>query len=431
MRFNSYLYEKTNENLNLKVLDFSLFLDSFSAHEKIDWKFYYMSMMSINPKLSKAFKNWFSLQLDSIALKRKKCLVLDLDNTLWGGILGEDGIEGIKIGGSYPGNAFTYFQTGIKELSKKGILLTICSKNNETDVLQIWDNLPGMVLSDKDFVASRINWNNKAENIKELAEELNLGLDSFVYIDDNPTERDLVRGILPMVEVPDFPDQPYELARFYKQLVERYFTVYKLTKEDIFKTQQYKENAFRSELQKKYTNFDDYISNLGIEISISSAKDFNISRIVQMCQKTNQFNLTTKRYIEDEIRSLIAQESWVNCISVKDKFGDNGISGLIIVTFDMDHLDAEIDTLLLSCRILGKKIEHQFMSFILNKLFQNDIRKVSATFIPTQKNMQVASFYEDCGFSLIETDVDGRKKYMLKKENFKYDQEKKYKVIEV
>jgi FkbH-like protein len=430
MTFNNFLTEKAKKHSNLKVVDFTSFTRDFSPEVLTDWKFYYLSMMSISPKLSNEFNAWFVAQLDSIALRRKKCIVLDLDNTIWGGILGEDEIQGIKVGGGYPGNAFADFQEGLAELSKKGILLTICSKNNESDVLSVWDKLPGMVLKKQDFTASRINWKDKAQNIEEISKELNLGLDSFVFLDDSPTERELIKGMLPMVEVPEFPTQPYALREFFKSLVDKYFAIYKLTDEDLLKNQQYRENAQRAEFQRLYSSFDEYIRNLEIEVSIMQANEFNISRITQMTQKTNQFNLTTKRYTDSNILNLLNHGSWIHCINVKDRFGDNGITGLLIIQVNLDNKLASIDSFLLSCRILGKKIEDQFLAYILDKLFLQGINEVRSKFIPTSKNEQVSDFFDKHGFTLINTNNSGEKNYSLKREDFSYQISNNYKIIE-
>ena len=363
--------------------------------------------MGMNPRLSKPFAEWFSRKLDEIALKRKKCLVLDLDNTLWGGVLGEDGIEGIKLGGDYPGKAFHYYQDALLELSKSGVILTVCSKNNEEDVLEAWEKNPFMVLKKDNFAAWRINWADKATNIKELAEELNIGLDSFVFVDDNPTERELIKQVLPMVEVPEFPAQPYELPQFFKDLVERYFRVYSLTNEDKQKTEQYKANAQRAQAQRSFVDFDAFLESLDIQITIEAANEFNIPRIAQMTQKTNQFNLTTKRYTDAEVRSLV-QAGWkIWCISVADKFGDNGITGCIMVNGDT------FDTFLLSCRILGKGIEDAFIKKILSLLKESGVKTVLALYVPTAKNAQVKDFYERCGFTCVKEETDGRKSYVL------------------
>lgn len=322
-------------------------------------------------------------------------------------MLGEDGISGVKMSGDYPGNAFQYFQEALLSLSKSGVILTLCSKNNEDDVKELWEKNPFVKIRPEHIAAYRINWNNKADNIRELAKELNIGMDSMVFVDDNPTERELVRQQLPMVEVPEFPKRSYELMEFYKHLVNEYFQIYQLTTEDLSKTEQYKMNALRASEAAKFTDLTDYIKSLNIHIDIIKADEFNIPRIAQMTQKTNQFNLTTRRYSESDINNFILNGDLVYCISVKDKFGDNGITGAIIINRKGDI--AEIDTFLLSCRILGKNIEEAFIISMLEILFEKGISTVCASYIPTLKNSQVENFYERVGFALISKEDNGKK----------------------
>ena len=406
-QYNAVLFEAEKNHPNLKVIDYSEFTRRYPVTELFDWKFYFISQMGINPKLTKDFQVWWQHKLDSIALKRKKCIVLDLDNTLWGGVLGEDGISGIKIGGDYPGKAFAFFQKSLLQLSKAGVILAICSKNNEADVLEAWDKNPFMVLKKEHFAAYRINWTDKATNIKEMANELNLGLDSFVFVDDNPTERELIKQMLPMVSVPDFPSQPYELPTFFKQLVDDYFKVYSITEEDKNKTEQYKANAARVQAQHSFADFGTFLESLDMQITIEAANEFNIPRIAQMTQKTNQFNLTTKRYTDADVKGFLASGWKIWCISVADRFGDNGITGCIMVNGD------EIDTFLLSCRILGKGIEVAFVKKIMAFLKESGLVSVKAAYLPTAKNAQVADFYDRCGFHCIAENADGSKNYEL------------------
>lgn len=419
--YNAALVQAETEHNNVKLLDMREFTRKYPINDVFDWKFWFISQMGMNPKLSKPFAEWFQRKLDEIALKRKKCLVLDLDNTLWGGVLGEDGIEGIKLGGDYPGKAFHYWQEALLELSKSGVILTVCSKNNEADVLEAWEKNPFMVLKKDNFATWRINWTDKATNIKELADELNIGLDSFVFLDDNPSERELIKQVHPMVEVPDFPVQPYELPVFFKEVVEKYFRVYSITSEDKKKTEQYKANAQRAQAQKSFVDFDAFLESLEIQITIEAANEFNIPRIAQMTQKTNQFNLTTKRYTDADVRSFV-QAGWkIWCISVADKFGDNGITGCIMVKpndNDNHNLnEVEIDTFLLSCRILGKGIEIAFIKRILIELRNQGVTEVKAEYIPTAKNAQVKDFYEKCEFPCVTEETDGSKQYALNIEN--------------
>lgn len=418
--YNKTLFELSEQYKNLKVVDLSEFTRCYPASELIDWKFYFISQMGLSAKLAKDFKAWYSRKIESIALKRKKCLVLDLDNTLWGGVLGEEGIEGIQIGGDYPGKAFLYFQEALLELSKSGVILTICSKNNEQDVLDAWEKNPFLVLKKEHFATYRINWTDKATNIKEMAEELNLGLDSFVFVDDNPTERELIKQLLPMVEVPDFPAQPYELPMFFQKLVEDNFKVYSITDEDKKKTQQYKANASRAQEQRNFGDFTAFLRSLDIQMTIEQANDFNIQRIAQMTQKTNQFNLTTKRYTDADIRKFL-QEGWkIWCLSVADKFGDNGITGCIMVN------GSEIDTLLLSCRILGKGIENAFLKKVLSLLRENGVGEVKALYLSTLKNKQVSDFYDKNGFAVLTEEPNGSKQYNMDLSNANLETEDYY-----
>ena len=409
--YNATLFEAEKAHANVKVIDYSEFTRRYPMADLFDWKFYFISQMGINPKLTKDFQTWWQRKLDSIALKRKKCIVLDLDNTLWGGVLGEEGICGIKIGGDYPGKAFAFFQKSLLQLSKDGVILTVCSKNNEGDVLEAWEKNPFMALKKEHFAAYRINWTDKATNIKELADELNLGLDSFVFVDDNPTERELIKQMLPMVSVPDFPIQPYELPVFFKQLVEDYFKVYSITEEDKKKTEQYKANAARAQAQHSFADFGAFLESLNIQITIEATNEFNIPRVAQMTQKTNQFNLTTKRYTDADVKSFLAQGWKMWCISVADKFGDNGITGCVMINGDT------IDTLLWSCRILGKSIEKAFLTAIMMRLSQDGVEKLHAEYIPTAKNVQVADFYDKMQFEMTNKGTDGIKQYEINLSN--------------
>lgn len=420
--FNTYILNLAKENSNIKIIDFAEFASQYKKSELIDWKYYFTSQLAFSAKIATDFKRWFEQKENQIALKRKKCIVLDLDNTLWGGVLGEDGIEGIKIGGDYPGKAFLYFQKALVELSKSGVILAVCSKNNEADVKECWAKNPFNIINERYISSYRINWNNKADNIREIAAELNIGLDSFVFVDDNPAERELVKQTLPMIEVPEFPGQPYNLPLFVDELTEKYFKVYTLTEEDKKKAEEYKANAERSKEQTKFTDMDSFIRSLEIKLTIQAANKMNISRIAQMTQKTNQFNLTTRRYTESDLNTMLADGAKIWCLSVSDKFGDSGITGAIIIK------NNEIDELLLSCRILGKGIEKEFIAQILSELKQIGIADLTAVYIPTAKNAQVKEFYENNGFKLIAEEPDGTKEYSIDLTAYTAMFDNKYKV---
>lgn len=404
-RYNLDLYTLAEKNNNVRILDLNSFIRNYPAGQLHDWKYYFLSRMPFNPKLIKYFKEWFDQQIEAIHLRRKKCLVLDLDNTLWGGILGEDGMNGIKIGGDYPGNAFLEFQKSLLAIKSSGIILTICSKNNEKDVFEVWEKNPFLVIKKEHISAYRINWNSKHNNIIEIARELNIGLDSLVFIDDSPSERELIRQFLPIVKVPEFPSQPYDLPLFTERIINNYFRIYSLSEEDKSKTEQYKANAERADFQKKFSDISGYLASLEIELKIREVDPFNIPRIAQMSQKTNQFNLTTKRYTELEILDFVEKGNKVYCISVKDKFGNSGITGMIIILLNRETKEAVIDTLLLSCRILGKDIEDAFLYLIMEKLKGEGFRNVLATYISTPKNKQVEDFYDKAGFTVTKENL--------------------------
>ena len=396
----------------VKWVDFTEFTARYASRDLINWKFYHISQTLLNPKLAHDFQSWWGRVEDELALRRKKCLVLDLDNTLWGGVLGEDGVDGIKLGGDYPGNAFAEWQRALLQLARNGVILAVCSKNNKADVIQAWETNPFMVLKREHFSATRINWQDKATNLREIADELNIGLDSFVFLDDSPAERELIRQLLPQVEVPEFPDKPHQLMPFFQSLVERFFRIYTVTDEDRAKTQQYRDNALRRAQQQRFTDLDSFLQSLSMELDIIPADEFNLPRIAQMTQKTNQFNLTTRRYTQADIQQRIDAGWHVYCLSVRDRFGDSGITGAIMLEPQGGGVMA-VDSLLLSCRILGRGIEQAFTASVFNLLRAGGCSQVEAAYLPTAKNGQTAAFYDGMGMTCTATGPDGSKHYSL------------------
>lgn len=394
--YNGLLWQMAKEDSRVEVVDFTDFTARYPASDLMDWRYFFTSQMALNPKLAEPFMEWLSGRIEAAEAKRKKCLVMDLDNTLWGGVLGEDGIAGVALGGDYPGKAFSLFQELIRELGRQGVMLAVCSKNNMEDVREMWNSHPDAVLKEDSFVALKINWTNKADNIKQLSEELNIGLDSMVFIDDNPTERRVVAMLLPEVTVPEFPEQPYMLPAFMKYIGEKYFSLYALTKEDLSKTEQYQANLLRANLKVQFTDLKDYIRDLEITLDIKEANEVTIPRAAQMTQKTNQFNLTSRRYTDADIRSMLLAGYKIYTLAVRDRFGDSGISGLCILK--TAGSTAHIDSFLMSCRVLGKDIEYAFIASLLKRLQADGIITLTAEFIPSPKNIQVADFYKHAGF---------------------------------
>lgn len=410
IRYNEKIKEISRSTTNIKVIDFYEF-QLLCDHNIIDWKYFLISQMIVDPKLVSSFKTWFTTKLESSLLHRKKCLVLDLDNTLWGGVLGEDGPGGIQLGNSYPGNAYSYFQKAILELKKTGVLLAVCSKNNYSDLIELWDVNLNLILKLDDFTLIKANWDDKGKNIELIAKELNIGLDSLVFVDDNPRERELIRMALPEVVVPEFPAEPYGLLNFISNSLAILFNIYSLTDEDLDKSRQYELLIKRDKSKKSFVSYNDYLKSLEIVIKILCANHNNISRIAQMTQKTNQFNLTTFRYSEGEVSAMLKAGFFIRCFSVSDKFGDDGIAGLIIVKVDKDKISAEIDTFLLSCRILGKNIEKAILAWVCNNLRSQGVLTLKSRYLATSKNMQVADFYDKFGFEL-DTQNSNEKKYI-------------------
>lgn len=411
--FNRHAADAATSHPNVKWVDFSEFTSCYDADSLVNWKYYFMSQTLLSPKLVHEFKAWWQRVEQELELKRKKCLVLDLDNTLWGGVLGEDGIEGIKLGGDYPGKAFYSWQLALRQLEHNGVILAVCSKNNEGDVIEAWQSHPSMVLRRDDFSAVRINWQDKVTNLHEIAEELNIGLDSMVFLDDNPTERELVKQLLPQVEVPEFPDKPYQLMSFFKLMIDRYFRVYTITDEDRSKTEQYRANALRGAEQKRFVDLESYLYSLDLQLDVKPADELNLSRIAQMTQKTNQFNLTTRRYTEEDIRQRLDNGWMVYCMSVSDRFGDSGITAAMMLEPNDKDDSVNIDTLLLSCRILGKGIEEAFLKTVFNLLRLDGYRHVTAAYLPTARNAQTADFYDRMGMECIALQPGGAKSYVM------------------
>jgi FkbH-like protein len=338
----------------------------------------------------------------------RKVLILDLDNTLWGGIVGELGPNGVALGEDGSGRAYRDFQRSLKALQRTGVLLAVASKNNQADVDEILDQNPAMILRREDFAAIIANWEPKAENIVKIAETLNLGTDSFVFIDDNPVERDLVRKFLPEVAVPDFPDRVENLPGwFLREVIPAWFGKYTITAEDEAKTEQYRANAARQTLANSF-DLDGYLRELNIECNIHVDAAGHVVRAAQMTQKTNQFNLTTRRYdVTDLTRFVESTDHAVLMLDYRDRFGDEGSVGLAIV----DLMEGRIDTFLASCRVIGRKVEQRLLDKAVELCRARGLQKVIGEYIPSRKNNMVASFYEDHGFTPLTKNPDGAVKY--------------------
>ena len=326
---------------------------------------------------------------------KAKVLVLDADNTLWGGIIGEDGIDGIKLGPDYPGNVFVDFQRRILDFQQRGLILALCSKNNAADVDEVLKQHPHQLLRDEHFAARRVNWLPKAENLASLAKELNLGLDSFIFVDDSDHECAAVRHALPQVEVVQVPSRPTDIATCLDQVAR--LEVLSLTREDLAKTDMYAQDRRRRELMDDTgsAKAGDYLQRLGMKMSVRFGAAANVPRLAQLTQKTNQFNISTRRYDEAQLNAFMRDDTWwVADFSLADVFGDSGVVGLALVRLLSPQV-AHIDTFLMSCRVIGRKAEDAFLHTLFRRLAEQGIESVTAEFLPTAKNELVKTFLPD------------------------------------
>ena len=389
-RFNSLLARELKDRKSVFLWDFDGLMKRLGHETVYDPKMWYLAK---NPFRQSAYTrivdDLYRYIASAIGIL-KKCIVLDLDNTLWGGVAGEDGIDGIALGFQYPGSCYRDFQEGLLRLYNRGILLAVNSKNNEADALEIIDKHPYMVLRREHFSAMRINWNDKVSNLKDLREELNIGLESMVFIDDNPAECEMVRRHIPECEVVCLPEKVYLIPDVILTLngVENI----RITEEDRKKGEMYRAQAARKEFEKSFTDIGEYLTSLEMSIDIDPASGFTVPRISQLTQKTNQMNLTTRRYTEGEIRSLMKDpNAFVFSVSSTDRFGDNGIIGVMILKKKAD--ECLVDSFLLSCRVIGRNIEQAMLAFAGDFARKAGARRLAGEYIPTAKNHPAADMY--------------------------------------
>jgi len=407
----SELDKLINEQENVYVFPLNEMIQELGSKEFYSDKLWYLGGSKYSIKAQNIISDKIELFLNSLNKKRKKCLVLDLDNTLWGGIIGEDGFDGIELSEFKEGARYKDFQKRIKELKEMGILLAICSKNNYDDAMEVIKKHEHMVLREEDFVCTKINWEPKTKNIKEIASELNIGIDSLVFIDDNPVEREVVRENILEVSVPEFPKDTAKLEVFAHDIYKRYFFTLDNTIEDKNKTKMYKDNVLRNTEKAASIDLESFYKGLNTEIFIREVLPEDIKRAAELTQKTNQFNLTTKRYTEKEISGFASSNNVkIYIASVSDKYGDNGKVSLVIVLIDDEN--AVFDSFIMSCRVMGRYIEDQIIDYIENDLKENGVKIIKAMYKPTKKNKPVLNFYDRLGYKIIN-ESNGEKEYQL------------------
>lgn len=379
-----------------------LALDSRAARDGLDrWHdplLWHRAKQEVGPGAAPMYGELVARLLAAQQGRSAKCLVLDLDNTLWGGVIGDEGLEGIVLGqGGAAGEAFADFQRYAAALGRRGVILAVCSKNDEAIALEAFDRHPEMVLRRGDIAAFRANWTDKAANLRAIAAELNIGLDALVFADDNPFERTLVRTELPMVAVPELPDDPALFARCIGDA--GYFESLGLTEEDAVRTRRYADNRDRAALQSQATDLASYLRSLDMELRWSHVNGLGLERVSQLVNKTNQFNLTTHRRSREQIAALIDDPRWlVVQFRLVDRLGDNGMIA-VVIGFINDDRHLEIDSWLMSCRVLGRGVEEATIATVMGEARRMGATGVVGRYRPTPKNAMVANLFPRLGFA--------------------------------
>ena len=410
-QLNNYLESKISSKIAL--VDIDKVFASVGVEKSLVMRYYYSSKSLYTIDFFNTYTEYIKPYFLSVNGKAKKILIFDCDNTLWKGILGEDGFNNIEMSNATnDGAIFSEIQSIALALNKHGILIGLCSKNNPVDVDKVIKSHPDMQLRNEHITISKINWADKVANLKELAEELNIGLDSLVFVDDSPFEVNMVRDHLPEITVLQVPEKLYEYPKMLSENLGLFYN-FTITPEDKKKVEMYKQQVNRETVKTQFIDIEDYLASLELKMTIHQNDKTVIARMAQMSQKTNQFNLTTKRYTESDMNNYIDDDnSNVYAFSVADKFGDSGITGLCIITSDGDSKTAEIDTFLMSCRIIGRNVEYAFLDYVIEKIKAKKITDLKAKYIKTPKNEQVKDFFNGCSFGLIDEN-DSIKNYNL------------------
>jgi FkbH-like protein len=413
--FTDYLTNILRKSADENGVDF-LSLDKLSRQDGLaswhDRGLWHRAKQEIGPSAAPFYGEQLMRLIAAKLGRSSKCLVLDLDNTLWGGVVGDDGLEGLVLGqGSALGEAFTAFQEYARELSRRGIILAVCSKNDETNALEPFEKHPEMVLRRSDIACFKANWSDKAENLRAIAAALNIGIDSLVFIDDNPFERELIRKELPAVSVPECGDDP----TYFAEIIDRagYFEAIAITQEDRQRAGQYQEMQLREALRASATDLPSYLRSLDMRLVWRRFDRVGLARIVQLINKTNQFNLTTRRYSEEDVIAVMEDSRALGLqFRLLDRFGDNGIIAIVIGRFD-GEATLSIETWLMSCRVLGRTVEQAILNLIARQARDIGAVRLIGDYIPTKKNGMVKSHYLNLGFTKDHEDVDGSATFRL------------------
>ncbi len=393
---NVALMKLATEKRNLSIGDLSSIQNMYGQLGTVSDKMYITSDCDLGFDILPAVARHITGIILAYRGSIKKCLILDLDNTLWGGIIGDDGLEGIQIGYLGIGKAYTRLQAWIKQLKERGIILAVCSKNTEHIAREPFEKHPDMLLKTGDIAVFVANWNNKPDNIRYIQSVLNIGFDSMVFLDDSPFEREMVKKEIPELTVPDLPEDAAEYLTYLWQ--QNYFETTSYTEEDVIRNEQYREEARRVEHQFRFTNEDEYLESLEMEAMVRPIDKFSLPRVAQLTQRSNQFNLRTIRYTEAQLQAL-AEDSrkFIITISLKDKFGDYGLISVLILSIN-DQQELFIDTWIMSCRVLKRNVELLALDEIVTIAKMNGCHTIVGEYIPTPKNGLVRDHYSNLGF---------------------------------
>ncbi len=408
-RVNQALYERAPAWVSLYDLDG--LAANVGRWNWSDQRFFNLAKLPCGPEFLPRYAHGIAAQIAARLGRSHKCLVLDLDNTLWGGVVGDDGLAGINIGqGDAEGEAFVTFQSYAKSLAERGIILAVCSKNEDANAREPFEKRSEMVLKLDDISSFVANWEDKAGNLRRIAKELNIGVDSLVFVDDNPAERALVRQLLPEVAVPEMPVDPADYVRVLAEHC--YFEPVSINSEDFKRTEYYRANAQRDQLASSAGDIDGFLKSLQMTAWVGPIGDLEQERSVQLIGKSNQFNLTTIRHSAADVQAMREDPNWASCvIKLKDRFGDNG---LITVALAQEKEDAlHIDTWLMSCRVLKRGVENLMLNSLAEEAQRRGLKKLTGTYIPTAKNVLVKDHYSSLGFEQADALADGTTHWVL------------------
>jgi len=376
-----------------------------------DERFFHLAKLPCAPEHLSIYAHRIAALIGARLGRSRKCLVLDLDNTLWGGVIGDDGLAGINIGqGDAIGEAFVAFQRYARSLAERGVILAVCSKNEDANAREPFEKHKDMVLKLEDISCFVANWEDKAANMRRIAQDLNIGLDSLVFVDDNPAERALVRQLLPEVAVPEIPVDPADYIRAVEQ--HRYFEAIAISAEDFKRTSYYRANAERRATASNVGDIDEFLRSLEMRGWVGPVGDVELDRTVQLIGKSNQFNLTTRRYSAGDVDGMRKDAAWVTrVVKLADRFGDNGLISVALAREEGETL--HIDTWLMSCRVLKRNVEAYLLNDLAAAARARGLKRLTGEYIPTAKNVLVKNHYASLGFKQTQAGADGHTRWEL------------------